>query len=389
MKLYHYLSVCAIALCAMACTQENKNIINVKVQGLDDGTKLALYIAATDTTQLVQTAELKNGEAQFTFDAQEPLGYRMAVDSTYGGYTLALGKGDKVEFTAKAEVTENNGNRFTAFTDAQVKGSPTHDSYLKKRPDRDKMNEAYEKYHADNKDILDRLSQFQRGSKDYEALTKTPEYEKFAKDEHDFFTMVESTIKGAIADNKDNWFGPFFMLTNYSYLTTENFPEYDQFTDEVKNSFYGKIIAEKVVPMATDEPMPDFEFTDHATGEKMSLYDICKKHKYVLLDFWASWCGPCRKEIPNFKAQYELYKDKGLQIVSISADANEADWLKALDEEKLEWPNDIDGDKGIANLYKVQFYPTVYLLDSEARVLGANDEVRGENLRNKLAELFK
>ena len=89
------------------------------------------------------------------------------------------------------------------------------------------------------------------------------------------------------------------------------------------------------------------------------------------------------------KELYELYKDKGLQIVSISADANEADWLKALDEEKLEWPNDIDGDKGIANLYKVQFYPTVYLLDSEARVLGANDEVRGENLRNKLAELFK
>ena len=134
--------------------------------------------------------------------------------------------------------------------------------------------------------------------------------------------------------------------------------------------------------------VPDFTFTDHQTGEKMSLYDVCKKNKYVLVDFWASWCNPCRKEIPHFKTMYQIYKSRGFQIVSISADAKQADWLKALEEEKLPWPNDIDGNQGICKLYNVQFYPTLYLLDKDARVVICNDDARGQRLRAKLGELF-
>ena len=117
---------------------------------------------------------------------------------------------------------------------------------------------------------------------------------------------------------------------------------------------------------------------------KMKLAD---GKKYVLLDFWASWCGPCRKEIPNVKKAYEQFKDKGFEVVSISIDKKEDEWRKAVKEENLVWPN--FRSEEVANLFKVKAVPTVYLLDSEGKIVASNNECRGEALAAKLAELLQ
>ena len=388
-----FFAICTAFLSAWGMGAYAQNtIVNVNMKGLQDGTKLSIALAGTyEDEKPIQVVEIQDGKTQFAWDATEPRGYRIGVVDAYGGTIVAIGKGEQATLDADVHLdAAGDGKMAMGFNKLEVKGSPTHDRYVAQRPDRDALNKAYEQYHTDNKEILDKLAAAGgRDSEAYKALTLTPEYKKFAQDEHDFFNLVSTTISTAIANNSGNWMGPFFMTTNYSYLTTEQLPVYEQFAPEVKESFYGKVVAERVVPMVTEAPMPNFEFTDHATGEKLNLYDICRKNRYVLLDFWASWCGPCRKEIPNFKAQHERYKDKGFQIVSISADQRERDWLKALEEEQTPWYNDIDGDKGIAKRYKVQFYPTVYLLDRDARVVVSNNEARGENLRTKLAELFK
>lgn len=123
-----------------------------------------------------------------------------------------------------------------------------------------------------------------------------------------------------------------------------------------------------------------------SNGEQTSLKELSANKKYILIDFWASWCKPCRKEIPNLKKLYELYAAKGFQIISISIDKKEKEWQKALDEEQLSWPNFLDNGE-VASLYKVKFIPTMYLIDEQGTIVC--DNLKGEELSNKLAELFK
>ena len=113
---------------------------------------------------------------------------------------------------------------------------------------------------------------------------------------------------------------------------------------------------------------------------------LVERKKYLLIDFWASWCNPCRKEIPNLKKLYAQYSEKGFEIVSISIDKKKEEWEKALKEEQLAWPNFLD-ETGVASLYKVRLVPTTYLIDSEGVMIGEN--ILGEELTNRLKELLQ
>ncbi|MCU0328174.1 MAG: TlpA family protein disulfide reductase [Chitinophagales bacterium] len=109
------------------------------------------------------------------------------------------------------------------------------------------------------------------------------------------------------------------------------------------------------------------------SGQVISLNEIAANHKYILLDFWASWCGPCRQNNPALVSFYEQYKDKGLGILSISLDKNKEKWLEAIKSDNLNWPNHISDLKGwdskYAAYFQVKQIPTVILLDSTGKVV--------------------
>lgn len=123
-------------------------------------------------------------------------------------------------------------------------------------------------------------------------------------------------------------------------------------------------------------------------GEDLSLSDL--KGKVVLLDFWASWCGPCRRENPNVVRLYEVYKDKGFDILGVSLDRDRERWLAAIEQDGLSW-NHVSDLKGwqneVAGIYGVSSIPHTVLLDAEGKIIAKN--LRGEALAQKLAELFK
>jgi thiol-disulfide isomerase/thioredoxin len=153
--------------------------------------------------------------------------------------------------------------------------------------------------------------------------------------------------------------------------------------EEKRKSFYGNL--DRNVDIGS--PAPDI-WMDMVNGGDMKLSDL--RGKYVLIDFWASWCGPCRKENPNVVRLYKKYKDKGFTVFSVSLDDNAAAWKSAIESDGLEWPYHVSDLKKwnsiVVQLYKFEGIPHTVLIDKKGTIIGKN--LRGIDLENKLKELF-
>jgi len=167
-------------------------------------------------------------------------------------------------------------------------------------------------------------------------------------------------------------------------------PIYSNFDSSVKNSFFGRQILKAI--QAGKRTMiglaaPAFKLRDK-NGNMISLDSY--KGKYTLVDFWASWCGPCRAENPNLVRAYNQFKSKRFDILSISLDDNEKAWLNAVSKDQLPWTqvSDLKGSKSeVKELYGIKAIPMNYLLDKEGKIIAKN--LRGEELQQKLKEVIK
>ena len=127
---------------------------------------------------------------------------------------------------------------------------------------------------------------------------------------------------------------------------------------------------------------PDFTIPSDK-GKKVSLADY--RGKYVLLDFWASWCGPCRAEIPHLKKVWDTYHPKGLEIISITTDRKDADWRRALADEQMPWTQLTANGTDLSRRYNIQGIPHIVLIDPAGKLVGIN--LRREKLEQKLQEV--
>ncbi|MFS4455682.1 TlpA family protein disulfide reductase [Maribacter sp. 2304DJ31-5] len=126
------------------------------------------------------------------------------------------------------------------------------------------------------------------------------------------------------------------------------------------------------------------------SGEEFHLADVLKKNKYTLVEFWASWCGPCRAEIPHMKEAYKLYNKKGFEIVSFTLDHKRESWVKASKEEQLPWidTGDLLARKSpVVKMYGVNGIPANFLVDQTGKIIA--QDLRGKKLDKKLEELLK
>lgn len=193
-------------------------------------------------------------------------------------------------------------------------------------------------------------------------------------------------------ENINNDLGEFIALSSFEVLTPDQVLE---LTSMMRPEFRNSDLGQQVISYYEAQNLKvagatykDIKLKD-PMGNDIALSDYVGKNKVVLIDFWASWCGPCIKEMPYVVDAYKQYKDKGFEIVGISMDEDQGRWLGTIDRLGMTWPqmSDLKGWKSAAaKLYGIDSIPYTLLLDQDGKIIDSN--LRGTQLVNKLQELL-
>ncbi len=204
----------------------------------------------------------------------------------------------------------------------------------------------------------------------------------------------DAHTQSSYEQNKDNIFGLYLLATQVYYeMTPEEILEAVEALPSSLHASHTAITlkqhAEGMQRVDVGKQFIDIEMPN-ADGEMVKLSDVLAKNKYVLLDFWASWCGPCMREVPYLVEDYAKYHDKGFEIYGVSLDRAREPWMKAIESKGLVWVNVSEfkfWEDAAAKEYAVRSIPSNFLISSDGTIVARN--LRGEALGAKLAELLK
>lgn len=348
-----------IFLPLFSMAQKNGFELTGKISGLTDKSKVVL-LNPDDPSDTIAIAVSKNESFILAGKLDETKLYNLAFLPSGKKSMLFLDnstmflKGD-INDLQKIEVTGSPSH--AAFMDFQKKFEPLFSEYSK-------LSEA-----ANKSGVNDSLMQL------YKALVKK------VGDSGDEFA----------ANHKDQTISPFMWATIMQVVN--DLPRVEKslqsMTPEVQNSFYGKYVAERINENKIGSiGSVALEFVQADTsGKPVALSSF--KGKYVLVDFWASWCGPCRKENPNLVAAFTRFRDKNFAVLGVSLDNNRDRWIKAIKDDQLNWTQVSDlqyWQNEVALKYKVQTIPQNLLIDPNGMIIGKN--LRGQELELKLCEVL-
>lgn len=180
--------------------------------------------------------------------------------------------------------------------------------------------------------------------------------------------------------------GPMLLLSLNGNLTENHQAIYDAFSQKAKESQYGKEVDNELHPSSLlGKQAPQIEVAD-IEGNTMQVNTHFTDARYLLVDFWASWCEPCRVEMNNLKQIYEKYAPKGLKMISITTEKDLNEWKKALTEEQMPWSNYRDINRKMLNAYHVRYIPSIFIINNEGVVLA--EKLRGKELADFIRDLF-
>lgn len=210
----------------------------------------------------------------------------------------------------------------------------------------------------------------------------------------ELFASYQNMLKSLVDENCDNLYGAYLLSNLASVMKPDEILEYAaKFPESLQENELIKPLkeyAESALKTAEGSEYIDIKAVN-ADGETVALSSVAGSGKWVLVDFWATWCGPCRGEIPYLKEAYEKYADKGFEIYGVSLDNSLDDWRSYVVENGMTWinVNDVTADKKTpsAEAYGIISIPSNFLISPDGKIAAKN--LRGESVERKLAEIFE
>ena len=319
-----------VAIIAISCTQkEDKNVlVSGNVEGVENGT-VYLQKFRNKSFYVIDSSEIVDGEFSFSTNVELPEIYGLSLDTTRTSFLLFLDEN-------RTSVMLDSANY---YRNTKVEGSDLHNLFVEYKSERNVEIDSFIKKHP-------------------------------------------SSLVSAYA-----------LYRDYSYrLSPEEIrSNIDLLDPSLWNTPYVEVL-EELIPtlevVAVGNEAPNF-VADDTEGNVVEFSNYIGKSKYLLLDFWASWCGPCRRENPNIVKAYEEYKDKGFDIFAVSLDSSRDGWVAAIEKDGLDWTNVSDlllWDSEPAKLYGVRAIPSNFLIDENGVIVAKN--LKGEDLHNTLNDLL-
>ncbi len=350
-----------------SCGQTDEYKVNGTVEGITEGQAVLQKIESQGPVS-VDTTQIVDGSFTFTGSAEYPELHLIYIDDNEM----------PVAFFLENATIDINAD-FENMQDAEVTGSEINDKFAEFNdgvPSNDRAQSLQQEF-MDAREDEDQVKMQELAA----------EYQTIMEEQQEYY-------RDFVMDNTDNVVGAFLAMNMAGSMELE---ELEELVSDLKANIPGHPYVQEIENMM--EPMqkqqeakdaieigkeaPEFTLAD-TDGNEVSLESF--EGKYVFLDFWASWCKPCREESPNLVKAYNEFGGENFEIVGVSLDKTAEPWLEAIEEDNMTWTLLHDPEGDVANTYGVQSIPFTLLLDKEGVIIEKN--LRGNALHEKLEELL-
>ena len=369
-----------LGLVIVSCSKVGKNefLISGTAKGYKDGTKVVLQTQDDKTMQpiSVDSATIKDGKFEIKGKVKEPKIHFLSFLETNTGVSVIVEEGE-IDVDIKKDSIQNS----------TVKGTYNNDEYTSFNEKMKVMQKKMLKFQKDNSKIY----------QDATAANDTVTINRINKENKVIQEDYKKTFEEYASTHPKSLISLFMIQSMFRYPDFD-FDKvkkmFDNMDKELKNSTFGTKLnaqfldyqAAKANKMKVKPEVgviaPNFSAPSMA-GKNISLKESLGK--VTLVDFWASWCAPCRKENPNLVLLYNNFHDKGLNIVGVSLDNNAAKWKEAIKMDNLNWiqiSNLKQWEDPIAKMYSIEQIPSSFLLDSNGKIVAV--DLRGQELQDKV-----